>query len=62
MTDDIPATIPHRGNGEAPRSRGVIGLLAARWTQIAEPFRETDFEQQEPWFDPTQFDSPLPNA
>jgi hypothetical protein len=58
MTDNIPATLPNRGDGESPRSYGVLSLLAARWAQIADPFRETDFEQQEPWFDPTQFDAP----
>jgi hypothetical protein len=62
MPDDIPATLPNRGDAEGPRSRGVLGLITARWAQIAEPFRETDFEQQEPWFDPAQFDPPRQSA
>jgi hypothetical protein len=57
MPDDIPATLPNRGDGESPRTRAVLNLLAARWAQVTEPFRETDFEREEPWFDGSSFDS-----
>lgn len=62
MPDDIPATLPNRGDGEGPRGRSVLRLMAARWAQVAEPFLETDFEHQDPWFDPTQFDPPAQPA
>lgn len=58
MPDDIPATLPNRGDATGPRSLGMLGLLAVRWAQLAEPFRDTDFEPQDPWFDPSQFDPP----